>query len=59
MSRTNLSTFVLSPFAANSIASSNVLQPVNKLHNPKNVPPPILKFKLKKLRLFFFNIRED
>lgn len=42
ISRTNLSTRVLSPPVANSIASSNELQPVSRQHRPRNVPPPKL-----------------
>jgi len=42
MSDTSLSTFVLSPCVASSIASSNVLHPVRRQHRPRNVPPPRL-----------------
>jgi hypothetical protein len=31
------------PFAAKLMASSNVSQPVNRQHKPRNVPPPKLK----------------
>ena len=43
MSFTSLSMFRLSPVEASSMASSNVSQPVNKPHRPRNVPPPRLK----------------
>lgn len=42
MSLTSLSTHVLSPCDANSIASSNVSQPVRRQLSPRNVPPPKL-----------------
>lgn len=45
MSLTNLSTLVLSPPVANSMASSKLVQPVKRLHRPRKVPPPKLKEK--------------
>ena len=45
MSRTSLSTLVLSPWDAISRASSKVEQPVRRQQRPKKVPPPRLQHK--------------